>query len=202
MSLAMDRKLRSTMAKNAPFEDIRTSLRDAGHIWRFQTRAEARGYARLPLLRRRQTDNRKGVRLDAQIFRRLPLSRQDLSALADSERSPAIYRWVSVENGSVVASRRLKPKDITSNSMNGICSAEFRRRYATRFHSCGCQTRAEARGYARLPLSRQDLSALADGEHSPARLPLSRQDLSALADYERSPAIYRRVSMENERLVA
>jgi len=163
-----------------------------------QTRAEARGYARLPLLR------------------------QDLSALADRERSPAIYRRVSVENGSVVASRRLKPKGITSNSMNGICSAEFRRRYATRAHSCGCQTRAEARGYARLPLSRQDLSALADrernparlplsrqglspladGERSPARLPLSRQDLSALADHERSPAIYRRVSMENERLVA
>jgi hypothetical protein len=30
-----------------------------------------------------------------------------LSALADYERSPAIHRWVSVENGSVVASRRL-----------------------------------------------------------------------------------------------
>ena len=98
MSSAMDRQLRSTMAKHAPFEDIRTSLRDAGHIWRFQTRAEARGYARLPLSRQRQTGNRKGVRLEAQIFRRLPLSRQDLSALADYERSPAIYRRVLIGN--------------------------------------------------------------------------------------------------------
>jgi len=126
-----------------------------------------------------------------------------LSALADYERSPAIYRWVSVENGSVVASRRLKPKDITSNSMNGICSAEFRRRYATRAHSCGCQTRAEARGYARLPLSRQRQTANRKGVRLEAqifrRLPLSRKELSALADYERSPAIHRRVSMENKR---
>ena len=178
----MLRQSRWPMPKIAPFEDIGASLRDAVCFCRFQTRAKARGYARLPLLRQRQTGNRKGVSLEAQIFRRLPLLRQDLSALADRERSPAIYRRVSVENGSVVASRRLKPKGITSNSMNGICSAEFRRRYATRAHSCGCQTRAEARGYARLPLSRQGLSPLADGE--------------------RSPAIYRRVSMENERLVA
>jgi len=123
-----------------------------------QTRAEARGYARLPLLR------------------------QELSALADRERSPAIYRRVSVEKWIRRRVATVEPKGIASNSMNDICSAEFRGRYATRFHSCGCQTRAEARGYARLPLSRQGLSPLADGE--------------------RSPAIYRRVSMENERLVA
>ena len=107
MSLAMLRQPRSTMPKIAPFEDIGASLRDAVCFCRFQTRAKARGYARLPLLRQRQTGNRKGVSLEAQIFRRLPLLRQDLSALADRERSPAIYRRVSVENGSVVASRRL-----------------------------------------------------------------------------------------------
>jgi hypothetical protein len=119
MSLAMLRLSRPTMSKIAPFEDIRASLRDAVCFWHFQTRAEARGYARLPL------------------------SRLELSALADGERSPA-----------------------------------------------------------RLPLSRLGLSALANGERSPARLPLSRQDLSAIADNECSPAIYRRVSVENERLVA
>ena len=86
------------------------------------------------------------------------------------------------------------------------------------------QTRAEARAYVQLPLSRQGatkLSALADSERSPAicfwhfqtragaraygRLPLSRHvatKLSALADSVRSPAIHRRVWLENERLVA
>ena len=162
MSLAMDRQLRSTMAKNAPFEDIRTSLRDAVCFCRFQTRAKARGYARLPLLRQRQTGNRKGVSLEAQIFRRLPLLRQDLSALADRERSPAIYRRVSVEKWIRRRVATVEPKRIASNSMNDICSAEFRRRYATRVCFCGYQTRAEARGYARLPLSRQGGSRASD----------------------------------------
>jgi Ser/Thr protein kinase RdoA (MazF antagonist) len=66
--------------------------------------------------------------------------------------------------------------------MNDICSAEFGLRYATRFPFWRFQTRAEARGYARLPLS--------------------RQELSALAGFERNPAIHRRVSVENKPLVA
>jgi len=143
-----------------------------------QTRAEARGYARLPLLR------------------------QDLSALADRERSPAIYRRVSVEKWIRRRVATVEPKGIASNSMNDICSAEFRRRYATRVCFCGYQTRAEARGYARLPLSRQRQIGNRKGVRLEAqifrRLPLSRQDLSALADYERSPTIYRRVLIEND----
>jgi len=91
------------MPKIAPLEDILASLRDADCCWRFQTRAEARGYARLPLSRQRQMANRKGVRLEAPIFRRLPLSRQELSALAGYERSPAIHRRVWLENETLVA---------------------------------------------------------------------------------------------------
>jgi len=167
------------MPKIAPFEDIGASLRDAVCFCRFQTRAKARGYARLPLLR------------------------QDLSALADRERSPAIYRRVSVEKWIRRRVATVEPKRIASNSMNGICSAEFRRRYATRVCFCGYQTRAEARGYARLPLSRQRQIGNQKGVRLEAqifrRLPLSRQDLSALADFERSPAIYRRVLIENYR---
>jgi hypothetical protein len=49
-------------------------------------------------------------RAEARVYARLPLSRLELSALADGERSPAIHRRVSVENGSVVASRRLNRK--------------------------------------------------------------------------------------------
>ena len=105
-----------------------------------------------------------------------------LAALEDRERSPAILssgfggRWIRRHVATV------EPKGIASNSMNGICSVEFRRRYATRFCFCGCQTRVEERVYARSPLS--------------------RQDSSALADFEGSPAIDRRVSMENECFVA
>ena len=109
-----------------------------------QTRAEARGYARLPL------------------------SRQHLSASADGERSPAIHRRVSEKNER----RRIatvEPKGIASNSMNDICSAKFRCRYATRFCFCGCQTRAEARGYARLPLSRLE-GCRVSGRRNAARL--------------------------------
>ena len=42
---------------------------------------------------------------------------------------------------------------IRSSLMNGFCSAEFRRRYATRPRSCR-ETRAEARAYGQLPLAR------------------------------------------------
>jgi hypothetical protein len=106
--------------------------------------------------------------------------REQPSALADYERSPAIYRRVSVENGPLVAERRLNRTAFALNSMNIICLADFGRRYATRF-AFGFQARAKARAYVRSPLSRQP---------------------SALADYERSPAIDRRVSMESRRLVA
>ena len=163
-----------------------------------QTRAEARGYARLPLSRQELSaladDERSPARLplsrlelsalanDERSPARLPLSRLELSALADDKRSPVISspgfggKWIRRRVATV------EPKGIASNSMNSICSAEFGRRYATRFCFCACQTRAEARGYARLPLSRQELSALADGE--------------------RSPAIHCRVSVENGSVVA
>ena len=105
-----------------------------------------------------------------------------LSAVADGERSPAIHRRVSVENGPLVASRRLNRNGIASNSMNDICSAEFGRRYATRFCSAVVEPALKRGSYARLPLS--------------------RHELSALADYERSPAIYRRVFGRKQPLVA
>jgi hypothetical protein len=79
MSLAMLRQSRSTMPKIAAFEDNRASLRDAVCFWRFQTRAKA------------------------QVYARLSLSRLDLSALADFEVSPAIYRRVWLENERLVA---------------------------------------------------------------------------------------------------
>jgi len=60
--------------------------------------------------------------------------------------------------------------------MNAICSGDFGRRDTTRFCFWRSHIRAKARRYARLPRS--------------------RQDLSALADYERSSAIYRRVLIE------
>ena len=144
-----------------------------------QTRAEARGYARLPL------------------------SRLELSALADGERSPAIHRRVSVENGSVVASATVEPKGIASNSMNGICSANLRRRYATRL-AFGCQPALSA-GYARFAgYRRTNSTRVKDGCAGRATRSIAAiaARLSALADGERSPAIHRRVSVKNERLVA
>jgi hypothetical protein len=70
------------MRQIAPFQDIRASLRDAICFGRFQTRAEARAYVQLPLSRQKAAE---------------------LSALADSERSPAIYRRVWLENERRVA---------------------------------------------------------------------------------------------------
>ena len=104
-----------------------------------------------------------------------------LVRVSGRERSGAIHRRVSVKNGSVVASRRLNERhriefDELHFGLNFGC------RYATRFCFCGCQTRAKARVYARLPLSRLELPALGGGE--------------------RSPAIHRRVSTKNQRLVA
>jgi hypothetical protein len=162
-----------------------------------QTRAEARGYARLPLSRLELCALADAERSPV----RLPLSRLELPAPADGERSPAIHRRVSVEKWIRRRVATVDPKGIASNSMNGISSAEFGRRYATRFCFCG-HTRAEARGYAQFPLSRQgqtanweDVKLEARGY---ARWPLSRLELSALADGERSPAIHRRVSVKNE----
>ena len=108
------------------------------------------------------------------------VSGDQLAALAASKHSPAIYRRVSVENGIRRRVATVELQGITSNLMNDICSGDFERHYATRFAFGVFQTRAEARDYARLPLSRQVATKL-----------------SALADHERSPAIDRRVSVEN-----
>jgi len=100
--------------------------------------------------------------------------RDQLSALADSKRSPAIDRRVSVEM-NLSSAATVEPNDTVLNSMNVICLVDSGRRYATR-DDFGFQARAKARAYVRSPLSRQP---------------------SALADYERSPAIHHRVTIEN-----
>jgi len=67
-----------------------------------------------------------------------------LSTLADSKRSPAIDRRVSVEmNLSSVAT--VEPNDTVLNSMNAICLVDSGRRYATR-DALGFQARAKSAG--------------------------------------------------------
>ena len=90
----MLRKSRSTMRKITAFEDIRASLRDAVCFRLFQTRAEARAYVRMPL-------SRQQFMCIAPVY--IASVATKLSALADSERSPAIHRRVSVENACIVA---------------------------------------------------------------------------------------------------
>jgi hypothetical protein len=169
----MLKQSRATKRKIAPFEDIRTSLRDAVCFWRFQTRAEARAYVRSPLSRQGQIGNRKGVTLEARAYLQLPLSRQGQIGNRKGVRleAPVLLRLpLSRQEHSTM--RQIPPlEDIRASLHDAVCFWRF-------------QTRAEARAYVRSPLSRQGQIGNRKGVRLEARaylqLPLSRQGRSTL----------------------